>query len=1174
MEINFSQKEKRVLKFWKENRTFEKSIEQKKNAKDFVFYEGPPTANGRPGIHHVESRVFKDIICRYKTMRGFRVKRKAGWDTHGLPVELEIEKKLGLKNKKDIENYGVAKFNKKCRQSVWEYLKDWENLTERIGFWLDLKNPYVTYETDYMETIWRIIQEIYKRGLLYQGHKVVPYCPRCGTSLSYHEVAQGYQRIKEPAIYIKFRIKNPEFKNTYLLIWTTTPWTLPDNVAVAVNPSSVYAKVKFGDDNLILAKERLKASGLENAEILEEFKGKDLVNLYYEAPFPVESQEGVTIYRVIPAAFVSLEDGSGLVHIAPAFGAEDMEAIQAQNTKLKAQNLPDFPILLTVDEEGKFRLEAKKWAGLFVKTADPLIVEDLKNRGLLFKTEQYEHDYPFCWRCKSPLLYYARQSWFINMQEVKDNLIENNEKINWIPSHLKEGRFGEWLKEVKDWPLSRERYWGTPLPVWKCKTCGTIEVIGSKADLVSQKFSKNKYYVVRHGHSVKNQKKICVCWPEPIECPLTIKGKAEAKETAKKLKNKKIDLIFSSDLLRTKQTAEIIGKEIGQEVKLDKRLREIDSGIFNGKPIEEVGRFWDPEKKLPPAEYYEKRFKIAPPGGENYISVEKRMRDFTKDMEKKYSGRNILIVSHERTITLLEKILYGYSMREFAGIIMAKKEIETGEVRELEFKSLPYNEKLELDFHKPYIDEVRFFCGKCGGFMERVSEVLDVWFDSGSMPFAQEHWPFNQNQKSKTQILLPPESFPADYISEAIDQTRGWFYTLLSISTLLGFESPYKNVISLGHVLDEKGEKMSKSKGNIVNPWDIIEKYGVDAVRWYFYTINQPGESKLFTEKDIDGTLKKFILTLWNCHVFWETYREKTKSNIKAKDLTQLDKWIISKLNELIQNVSDYLDRYDVTGSARAIEKFSVDDLSLWYIRRSRRRLQKPKTKKEARIASATLESVLFELSKLSAPFIPFLSEEIYQKIRNLNFEKPKSVHLEKWSKVNTKAIDKDLISEMEKVRETVTLALAERAKAKIKVRQPLQKLEIKGGKVMIDKELLELIKEEINVKEVVYNPKIKGEIELDTQITKELKEEGQIREIIRNIQEMRKKSNLKPKDKISVKYSASPELEKILKRNEKTIIKEGKIKYFQIDKQAKGFKIKQEIKVDEYNLSLAIQKI
>jgi len=529
MEINFPKLEKKILKFWKENKVFEKSILRRKNVPSFVFYEGPPTANAKPGIHHVLSRVYKDIICRYKTMQGFRVLRKAGWDTHGLPVELEIEKKLGLKSKKEIEKYGIARFNKLCKKSVWEYKKDWERLTERIAFWLDMEKPYITYETDYIESVWWILKEIYKKGLIYQGYKVVPYCPRCGTSLSSHEVALGYKKIKELAVYVKFKAKNQKTKNKneYLLVWTTTPWTLPGNVAIAVNPEFTYVKVKVKNEILILAKERLNVLG-EGYKILNEVKGKNLVGLEYEPLYKFLKPDKKSWF-VVSANFVSLDEGTGLVHIAPAFGEEDMELGEERN----------LPILMTVDESGCFIPKVKPWRGIFVKKADPLIIEDLKKRNLLFKEELYEHDYPFCWRCNSPLLYYAKQSWFINVKKIKKNLIEENQKINWIPPHLKKGRFGEWLKEIKDWAFSRERYWGTPLPIWQCSKCKNVEVIGSKKDLLSQRFSENNFYFLRHGHSLRQIKKLAMSWPEKIRCPLTKKGEREVLRTAKELKRKK-----------------------------------------------------------------------------------------------------------------------------------------------------------------------------------------------------------------------------------------------------------------------------------------------------------------------------------------------------------------------------------------------------------------------------------------------------------------------------------------------------------------------------------------------------------------------------------------------------------------------------------------------------------
>jgi isoleucyl-tRNA synthetase len=1172
MRIEFPKLEEKILKFWRKNKIFEKSIENRKNKKDFVFYEGPPTANAPPGLHHVLSRVFKDIICRYRTMKGFRVERKAGWDTHGLPVELQIEKKLGFKNKGDIEKFGVAKFNKECKKSVWEYKKVWERLTERIGFWLDLKNPYITYDPEYIETLWFILKKIWEKGLLYQDFKVVAFCPRCQTPLSSHEVAQGYKKIKEPAIYVKFKVKNPKIynlePNTSLLIWTTTPWTLPGNVAVAVNPEFDYLELKINNEFLILAKERKKALDFEG-EIIKEMKGKELIGLKYESLFDFyKPKKEDRIWEVLEADFVTLEEGTGLVHIAPAFGEEDMELVKSQNARTKNQK---FPIILNVDEEGKFKEEVEKFKGLFVKEADPLIIEDLKERGLLLKEEIYEHDYPFCWRCKTPLLYYAKKSWFIRVTKVKKDLIKNNRKINWIPSHIKKGRFGEWLKEVKDWALSRERYWGTPLPIWQCKKCKKIEVIGSIKELLSKKFSKNRYFLLRHGESelqVKFKDRIQIWEKSPKEYPLTEKGKEQIKKLIKKLEKEKIDLIFSSDFLRTKQTAQIIAKALSIKIIFDKRLRDINYGDFCGRLKREYF-----EKFPDTLEKFEKNSK-KPKKGENWFDVKKRMLNFIEDVERKYQGRNILIVSHGDPLWILEGILKGKKNEDILRERIKKGVIKIGELRKIEYKRIPLNnENLEIDLHRPYIDKVKFYCKECNSLMERVPEVIDCWFDSGAMPFAQCHWPFSQNQKPKTknQKLKPPKLFPANYIAEGIDQTRGWFYTLLAISTLLGFGPSYKNVISLGHVLDEKGEKMSKSKGNVVDPWLIIEKYGADTARWYFFTINQPWDSKLFSEKDVKEILKKFILTLWNCYQFFETYVPKDlRKSISKTPIPKnlLDKWILSKLNKLVLEVIERLEKFDVTFAARTIENFVINDLSLWYIRRSRKRFQKPERRSELKEASHVLGFVLLTLSKLIAPFVPFLSEEIYQRIQNLNYKTQRSVHLENWPKSDKELIDKSLERRMEKAREIVKLALAERAKVRIKIRQPLKKLTIKESSLKRFPELLELIKEEVNVKKVSFGKSFK----LDTKITPELKEEGILREIVRQIQQKRKEEGLKPRQKIIVFFEGEREIISVLEKYKERILKEGKIKKV-IFREPQKFDFEIKIKVDQKSISAFIKK-
>ena len=1150
METNLLKIEEKILNFWKKDKTFEKSLQKRK--KDFIFYEGPPTANAKPGIHHVLSRVFKDVVCRYKTMRGFRVLRKAGWDTHGLPVELEIEKKLGTKTKKDIEKFGIEKFNSLCKKSVFEYKKDWEKLTERIGFWLDLKNAYITFDPEYIETVWFILKKLWEKGLLYEDLRVSPYCPRCQTVLSSHEVAQGYKRIKEPAIYVKFKILNSGFKNTSLLVWTTTPWTLPANVAVAANPNFDYLIIKVAEEFLILAKERMKSLNIEG-EIVKEIKGTKLVGLKYQPPFnfyqPDSKKEKA--WEVLPADFVSLEEGTGLVHIAPAFGEEDMELIKTQNSKLKAQNLPTFPIILNVDEEGRFKLEVKKFAGLFVKEADPLIIQDLKERGLLFKEELYEHDYPFCWRCKTPLIYYAKKSWFIKMTKVKEDLIKNNQKINWIPAHLKEGRFGEWLKEVKDWALSRERYWGTPLPIWECENCHFKVAIGSLKELKEQKFSNNRYLILRHGESESNLQNLLVSEISNAKnFHLTEKGKEEIKRAAEKLKKEKVDLIFSSDLERCKETAEIVGKYLNIKPKFDKRLREIKGGELENKPLEEVFAFW---------KSFEERFKKRPKGGENYNDVKKRMINFIESLEKKYSQKTILIISHQRPLTMLEGAMEGWKIEEFFEV--EKTKIKNGELREIVFRKLPYNKEGDLDFHRPYIDEVEFFCPKCQGKMKRNPAVIDCWFDSGSMPFAQNHW---LNKK-------PPKLFPADYITEGIDQTRGWFYTLLAISTLLGFGPPYKNVIALGHVLDEKGEKMSKSKGNVVDPFLMLKKHGAEAIRWYFFTFNQPWDPKIFSQKAIEDAKKKFILIFLNCYSFFETYGYKKNLSFKIpKSKSILDEWILSRYNSLLQKVINLMERYEITLAAREIENFVVEDLSLWYIRRSRKRFQLPKNQKELKNASQILGFVLLSLSRILAPFLPFLADHIFQKV----LKKEKSVHLEKYPNFDQRMIKPELEEKMEEIRKIVADSLSQRAAAKIKIRQPLLRLYLKNIKLKKEKELLELIKEEVNVKEIVFNSKMKENVKLETEIPPQLKKEGIFRELIRQIQQTRKELKLTPKDRIIVAFQGKGLIFDVLKEQESEIKEICRIRKIEDwnEGEVKNWQ-KKEIKIDEEKILIAIKK-
>jgi isoleucyl-tRNA synthetase len=1152
--LDFPQKEKEILSFWEKNKIFDKTLKKDKR-KTFVFFEGPPTLNGEPGIHHVLSRSFKDLILRYKTMNGFFVPRKAGWDTHGLPVELEAEKRIQIKTKKDIEKYGIEKFNSLCRKIVLDNKKDWDFLTKRIGFWLDLENPYITFDASYIESVWFLIKKIWEKGLLYEDFRVSPYCPRCQTILSSHEVAQGYRRIKEKAIYVKFKLKDLISKSaSYLLIWTTTPWTLPGNVAVALNPNFEYLMVKKDGEILILAKERAKILGIQGKTI-KKVKGKDLVGLKYEPPFnfyqPDFKKE--RIWEILPADFVSLREGTGLVHIAPAFGEEDMELIKIQNSKLKTQNLPGFPIILNVNEEGKFKNEVKKFAGLFVKEADPLITQDLKERGLLFKEELYEHDYPFCWRCKTSLLYFAKKSWFIKMSALKRDLIQNNRKINWIPNYLKEGRFGEWLREVKDWALSRERYWGTPLPIWKCQNCGHTEVIGSLKEILNQKFSTNKYFILRHGQTIYQTKMKNRVYPkeEKENISLTKKGAQEIEKVAKILKKEKIDLIYSSDFLRTKQTSEILAKVLNVRPKFDPRLRDVNLGVYHGRSKK------DYFKEMPPSI---DRFDKKVPEGESWLDCQKRMVEFISEIDRKHQNKTILIVSHGDPLWLLEGAMKGKTREE---LIKEKKEgktIDTGELRKLEFKNLPFNEKGEIDFHRPFIDKVEFFCPKCQGKMKRVSEVIDCWFDSGAMPFAQGHFPFAwaqiQNSKFKIQNFIKKGFlFPADFICEGIDQTRGWFYTLLAISTALGFGISYRNVLSLGHVLDKKGEKMSKSKGNVVNPFLMVEKYGADALRWYFFRINQPWESKKFDEEDIKNLLNKFLRPLWNAFCFYELYAPRRVKKFKKSLISHvLDRWIFSRLQRVIKNVKESLNKYFVFEAARELEEFVLEDFSNFYLKLSRERFQENKEN------FALLREILLTLSKLTAPFIPFLSERIYQKLGQKT-----SVHLENYPKEDKSLISPKVEKEIKEIREILSLALKERKKIGIKLRQPLSELKVKNFSGFISKQSEEILLEGANVKKVVFQKgKGKLKISLNPKITPELEFEGLAREFIRKIQGLRKEAGLKVADKILLEIEGGGlKIKEAIKIHKVWISKKILAKEIYFEKQKGTPFLEKEIEID-----------
>lgn len=1108
----WAEREEKVLEFWKENKIFESTLEKSKGKPEFVFYEGPPTTNGKPGIHHLEARSFKDAVPRYKTMKGFHVRKKGGWDTHGLPVELQVEKALGLTSKKEIESFGVEKFNQKCKESVWMYRDIWEKFTHRIGYWVDTKDSYVTYHNSYIESVWNIVGEVEKKGLLYKDYKVLPWCPRCGTALSSHELAQGYQDDKDLSVTAKFKIKGVE--NGYFLAWTTTPWTLPGNVALAVGKDIDYVEVKVGEEILVLAKDRLSML-TEAYEIVAEHKGSECVGMEYEPLYPYfenlapKDMDMTKAYKVYAADFVNTEDGTGIVHTAVMYGQDDF----ALGTEV---GLPKFHL---VKEDGHFIEDMDFLSSRFVKDEDVAvdIIKDLAGRGLLFKKEKYEHSYPHCWRCKTALIYYARDSWYIKMSSLRDELVKQNENINWEPSYIKDGRFGEWLRDIKDWAISRERYWGTPLPVW-ISSDGDRLVVDSIDTL--RKYSKksgNKYFFVRHGESVSNRDGFMNS-DISLDNPLTEKGIEQAKKEAKEIGKKvDFDMIFVSPLQRTQETAKIIKDETGFKGELitDKRLSELNMGEFEGKKFDDFVSYRNENLKM------EKPF----PNGESYRDVFIRVGEFVKEIEEKYSDKTILIVAHGVVGEALYMLQYGYD-DEQAWDNLSKAYIPNAQVRSFDLRSLPVNKEFILDLHRPYIDDIVLEkparpqddsgAGGDGKEYHRTKEVMDVWFDSGSMPFAQDHYPFTNDPKvfqPKKGLFKKQHGYPADFICEAIDQTRGWFYTLHAIGTLVGTGNAYKNVICLGHILDAEGKKMSKSLGNIVDPWDMIEKYGADTLRLWMYSVNQPGESKNFDEKTVGELNRKVFGLLYNVLSFYDLYRDKEIEIDAEKEAPTstlvLDQWIISRLAQLTEYVEENMDNYKLLEPVRAIRDF-IDDLSTWYLRRSRERI-----KEDSVIVKMTLYYVLKNLAKLIAPFAPFAAEDIWQKLRTEDDEI--SIHLCAWPKI--KDTDKEVIKNMETLRDFVTRGLEARQKASIKVRQPLASVSLPTSKMSEDYILI--IKDELNVKCVYFGSK---EVELDTNITEELKNEGIYREILRSVQDMRKKSDLVPTDMIDLTISSTAE--------------------------------------------------
>ena len=1116
------EREERILQFWNDKQIFAKSLSATEGKPAYIFYDGPPFATGLPHHGHLLQGTIKDVIPRYQTMRGRYVRREWGWDCHGLPIENLIEKELGFKTKQDIEDYGIEAFNQKAKESVFTYDKEWKSVVPRMGRFVDMEHAYKTMDASYTESIWWAFKTLYDKKLIYEGYKAMQICPRCETTLAASEVALGYKDVKDISVYVKFELSDEP--NTFLIAWTTTPWTLPGNVAVAVNENLNYVYVEISPQAsdgpepdrtpeyfIVIEESRLtfvleKIKGFDGV-VIKTVKGKDLIGKSYKPIFPYYANDEKLEnhkngWKVVAADFVTTDSGTGIVHIAPAFGESDMEV--GKEMKL--------PFIQHVSMDGTMKPEVVDFAGMFVKpksdddkerlATDITVLKYLQEHGHFFAKENIVHSYPHCWRCDWPLLNYATSSWFVDVTRLKPRLIEENKEISWVPENTKDGRFGKWLEGARDWAISRTRYWGAPLPVWKCNKCAQVASIGSIEELRSHTKSTNSYFVMRHGEAENNVQGIVSYKLEDVY-HLTEKGMTQVKTAATKIKNEGIDLIISSPIMRTKETALAVAETLGlsaDAVIFDTRITEVNTGDFNGSNIDEYRSYFTSTLE---------KFSKPSPNGENLEQMKARIGEFLYEIDQKYKGKKILLVAHEYTLWLMDAVHFGSTPKEAVQLRDNEGEdyIKNAEIREFPFAPIPHNHAYELDFHRPYIDDVSYHCTCELGTMQRIPHVFDCWFESGSMPFAQFHY---MGDERTPEGKLFVKNFPADFIAEAVDQTRGWFYTMLILSVALFDRAAYKSVITTGLILAEDGQKMSKKLKNFPDPIEIANKFGADALR--FYMINSPvvrGEELRFSALGVDEIFKKVTLRIDNVRSFFAMYAKGSLVYREApKPKHILDRYIVARWYEMHAEVTHHLDTHELDRAVRPIMPF-LDDLSTWYIRRSRDRF-KNNDETDRNDAITTTGWVLFQLARLIAPIMPFLAEDIYQQL-NID-DKKESVHLESWPETGVAA--SNILEEMESARRIVTQALEIRAKAGIKIRQPLARLIAPK----ISPELSAIIADEVNVKEVVVG----DEIILDTAITPELKQEGDVRDIIRLVQEERKKNNFIPEDRGAVILTAT----------------------------------------------------